>query len=171
MPTFRAIFDAEFAYVWSALRRLGVHPADLEDVTHEVFLRVYRRLGDYDRARPLRPWLFGFAYRAAADYRKLARHRREVPAFPDKDFADPAPPADEQLALRDRRALCELALSTLPLERRAVFVLHELEGRPVSEIAEALGVPANTAGSRLRIARTEFAAAAKRLLLQRKEAP
>jgi RNA polymerase sigma-70 factor (ECF subfamily) len=163
-PRFRAVFEGELDYVWSTLRRLGVQPADLEDVAHDVFLSLYRRMGDYDATRPLRPWVFGFSYRAAADYRKLARHRREVRADSERDVADPAPPADEQLAQHARHALFERALDALPLERRAVFVLHEVEGRTVAEIAATLGVPANTAGSRLRTARVEFAAAAKRLL-------
>jgi RNA polymerase sigma-70 factor (ECF subfamily) len=65
-PPFRAVFDQEFGYVWNTLRRLGVRNADLEDVTHEVFLVFHRRMADYDPARPLRP--------------KLARHRHEVPS-------------------------------------------------------------------------------------------
>jgi RNA polymerase sigma-70 factor (ECF subfamily) len=168
---FRTIFEGEFRYVWNTLRRLGVRPVDLEDVVHDVFFRLYRRLGDYDPTRPLRPWVFGFSYRAAADYRKLARHRREARTESERDIRDPSPLADERLVDCDRRALLERALDALPLERRAVFVLHELEGRPVAEIATTLGVPANTAGSRLRTARTEFAAAAKRILLRQKEAP
>jgi RNA polymerase sigma-70 factor, ECF subfamily len=166
-PRFRAIFDGEFKYVWNTLRRLGVRPADLEDVTHDVFLRLYRRMDDFDPARPLRPWVFGFAYRTAADHRKLARHRREV--ITDSDRAiDSSPAADEQLAELDQRALFERALDALTLEQRAVFVLHEIDEQPIAQIAIALDLPANTAWSRLRAARAEFAAAAKRIALQRR---
>src|SRR5580658_2891468 len=76
--SFRAVFDAECAYVWTTLRRLGVADRDVEDVTHETFLRVAAHLHEYDAARPVRPWLFVFAMRMARDYRRLARHRREV---------------------------------------------------------------------------------------------
>lgn len=156
------IFDEHFDYVWSALRRLGVRDADVEDLVHEVFLKIHLRSGDYDGERPVRPWIFGFAYRVAADYRRLARHRVEVLHAPT-DTADPARPVDEQLAAAEDRALLEAALGSVDVDRRAVFLLHDVDGVPVPEIAATLGVPLNTAYSRLRLAREEFAAAARRL--------
>src|SRR5262245_54912952 len=77
-PQFADVFLNEFSYVWSALARLGIEPCDREDLAHEVFCRVYRRLSDYDPARPLRPWLFGFAFRLASDHRRQARRRFEL---------------------------------------------------------------------------------------------
>jgi RNA polymerase sigma-70 factor, ECF subfamily len=159
---FRAAFEQELDYVWTTLRRLGVREADLEDVAHEVFLRVHRRFADYDRARPIRPWLFGFAARVAADYRKLARHRREVWAD-GHDAIDPAPLADEQLAALDARALVARGLESLDLDKRAVFVAHDLDGLTAQQIAEALELPLFTVYSRLRVARERFAASVKRL--------
>src|SRR5688500_8164340 len=57
--TFEGVYRSEFAYVWQSLRRLGVAPSDLEDLAHDVFLKVHKALPTYDRARPLKPWLFG----------------------------------------------------------------------------------------------------------------
>jgi RNA polymerase sigma-70 factor, ECF subfamily len=168
---FRAVFEGEFTYVWNALRRLGVRPSDLEDVTHEVFIRVYRRFDDFDASRALRPWLFGFAYRGAADYRRLARHRHEVSSEISNDASDPTLSAEDQLVERDNRAILDRALDSVPLERRAILVLHELEGRAIPEIAEALGLPVNTAYSRLRIARGELSQAIGRIRAQKREAP
>ena len=108
-PSFRAIFEAELTYVWNALRKLGVHPSDLEDVAHEVFVVVHRHLGDYDPTRPLRPWLFGICVRVASDYRRLARHRREVAPGPVEP-SDPAPAADEHLERRQAQQLVSEAL-------------------------------------------------------------
>ena len=62
---FRKLFDAESAYVWKTLRRLGVAPSDIEDVASNVWLVVHRRLDSYDGTKPLRPWLFGIAFRVA----------------------------------------------------------------------------------------------------------
>src|SRR5262245_32120237 len=76
--SFAELFEEYFAYVWHSLRRLGVPERDLEDVTHDVFIRVYGRLDTRDPARPLRPWLFGFALRLAAEYRRRARNRLEL---------------------------------------------------------------------------------------------
>lgn len=156
------VFDEHFRYVWSSLRRLGVREGDLEDLAHEVFLRVHANLDEYDPARPLRPWLFGFAYRVAADHRRLARHRIELTGVV-AEAVDPHPPADERFAAAEDRALMKQALDQLDVERRAVLVLHHLDGVPVAEIAAVLGVPVNTAYSRLRLAREQLAQTLKTL--------
>lgn len=168
-PPFRALFEAELSYVFHTLHRLGVRHADLEDVTHEVFVAVHRALPDYDPARPLRPWLFGFAFRFASDYRRRARFSREVPREPAVEIADEAPRADEQIEAEQARQMVIDALQALPLERRAVLVMHDIDGCAMPEIADTLSIPLNTAYSRLRIARADFKAAVKRVRLRRGE--
>jgi RNA polymerase sigma-70 factor (ECF subfamily) len=159
---FRALFEREFDYVWVSLRRLGVHARDLEDVAQEVFFRVHRRLDEYDPSRPIRPWLFAFAFRCASDWRRLARHRVEVLLDPG-EFATDTCAADEALARTEDVALFMRALEALEMDRRAVFVLFELDGCPMKEIAELVGIPLFTGYSRLRTAREEFTAAVRRL--------
>jgi RNA polymerase sigma-70 factor (ECF subfamily) len=161
-----ALFDDHFDYVWGTLRRLGVPSADLEDLVHEVFLKIHLRRADYDDTRNVRPWLFGFAYRVAADYRRLARHRVEVRGA-TADVADDQTRADDRVAMNEERALLKAALECVEVERRAVLVLHDLDEVPIPEVALALEIPLNTAYSRLRLARNEFAIAAKRLRLAR----
>jgi RNA polymerase sigma-70 factor, ECF subfamily len=158
-PAFRALFEAEFSYVSHTLRRLGVREADLEDVAHDVFITVHRLLPQYDPRRPLRPWLFGVAFRVASDYRRLARHTREVSQQPRGEPVDGALPADEQLAAEQARRLVIEALGELELDRRAVLVMHDIDGHAMPEIAQALSIPLNTAYSRLRLARVELRAA------------
>ena len=55
------------------------------------------------------------------------------------------------------------ALETLDLERRAVIVMHDWDGEPMPEVARALGIPLNTAYSRLRLARQDLGVAVKRV--------
>lgn len=157
-----AVFDENFDYVWNTLRRFGVRDADLEDLVQDVFLKIHVRSADYDAARPLRPWLFGFAYRVAADYRRLARHRVEA-LHGTTDVAAAEPSADDRIHTREEKALVRQALESVDLDRRAVLILHDLDEVPVPEIAHALDIPLNTAYSRLRLARAEFASAARRL--------
>jgi len=159
---FRAIFECEFDYVWSSLRRLGVHTRDIEDVAQELFVHVYRRFDEYDPSRPIRPWLFAFAYRCASDWRRLARHRIEAQLDVEHRPSETPGPDHAIDAGRDR-ALVLQSLEGIDLERRAVFVLYELDETPIKTIAETLGIPLFTAYSRLRVARQEFAAAAQRL--------
>jgi RNA polymerase sigma-70 factor (ECF subfamily) len=166
IPTLRDLFTMHAGYVWNTLRRLGVPPSDLEDLTHDVFLQVDRHLADFDTTRPVRPWLFGFAYRIASQHRRRAYRRRETYGEPDTAL-HPGPPPDEQLEADERRRLVLDALQRIELERRAVFVLYEIDGTPMAEIAQSLGIPVNTAYSRLRTARAEFAAAVKSLRAQK----
>ena len=154
-PKVSEVFQAEYSYVSNTLRRLGVREADLEDVAHEVFLAVHRRLSTYDPSRPLRPWLFGIAFRAASDYRRLARHHREV-SDEHIDVADDAPGADDHVFARQARELVGKALDVLDLDKRAVLVMCDIDGHSVPEIAAALNIPLNTAYSRLRLARAQF---------------
>jgi len=163
---FRALFRAQCAYVLDSLRRLGVAPADLDDMAQEVFLVAFRHHPQYDRARPIRPWLFAFAAGVAANYRRLARHHREA-APVDDVAADGAPLADEGLDAARDRELVLAALDALDPDRRAVLILADIDGVPAPEIAAALKVPLNTAYSRLRLAREDFTAAARRLLARR----
>ena len=153
---FRSMFEAEYPFVCGVLRRAGVRHADVEDAAHEVFLVLLRRIKDYDRSKPLRPWLVGIAVRVAADQRRLARHTRELLTDAADDNAAPSTIArfDRQL---DRKRAWQI-LEPLPDERRAVYVLHELLGFSMPEVAEQLGIPLNTGYTRLRLARADLAA-------------
>lgn len=165
---FRVIVEGEFDYVWITLRRLGVQPRDLEDVVQDVFVNLYRRLDLYDPSRPIRPWLFAFALRAASDWRKQARHRVEVLGQP-VDVAGNTPAPDEAMARNEDRELVLRALEDVEIERRAVFILYEIDGCSMKDIVESLRIPLFTGYSRLRVAREEFTAAVRRLVAQRGE--
>jgi len=166
-PSFRDVFEGHCAYVWTTLRRLGVEERDVEDITHDTFVRIAAHLGEYDPSRPIRAWLFVFALRMARDYRRLARRRHEVVGVLPGDAALEAPAADELIAARETHALVTEALCSLDWDKRAVFVACELEELPIAEVAESLGIPRNTAASRLRLARVEFTKAVHRLAKRR----
>lgn len=168
-PSFRALFEQEFSYVWNVLKRLGVSERDLEDLTQQVFLQVHGQLATFDANRPLRPWLFAFAFNAASNHRNLARHRVEL-CVVAPEMPDPVALADEQLITRQELELAELALARVSLDRRAILLLHELEGHSIPEVARTLDMPLNTAYSRLRLARQEYELAVRRLRAERGEA-
>lgn len=159
---FSALYAQEVSWVWQTLRRLGVPPHDLDDLTQEVFVTAWQRLDSYDDRRPLRPWLFGIAFRVASARRNRAHVSREVPDDA-LDVKDERPSPEDDAAAAKTRALVLKALETLRLERRAVFILHDLEGQSIPEVAAVLEVPVNTAYTRLRAARQEFAEAFRKL--------
>jgi len=152
--TFRELFDAEFNYVCRVLRRLGVREADMEDVAQQLFVSVHRRFDELEPSRGTRAWLFSFALRASANYRRLARHREreELPAESPASTPDP----EQQATRGEARQQVLTALDALPTERRTVFVMHDIEGFTAPEIAEQMEIPLNTVYSRIRLARAEF---------------
>jgi RNA polymerase sigma-70 factor (ECF subfamily) len=159
---FRELFDEHFPYVWHTLRRLGVAHRDLEDLAHDVFLEVYRARDRYDPVRPLRAWLFGFAFRVASHHRRSARQRYEV--LDDRgETLDAAPTALERVIASEALGVAHAALEAVELNRRAVFLMHEVDGFSIPEVSEALSIPLNTAYSRLRLARQEFRERVRRL--------
>jgi len=159
---FQTVYREQIAWVVHTLRRLGVPSASLEDVAHDVFVAVHRQLPSYDPMRPLRPWLFSFAYRMARDHRALA-HRRHETAGPIDHALDPALPADERVDEERLRSLLHRVLAELDFDKRSMVLMHDLEGMTVPAIAEILGIPVNTAYSRLRLARAEFERTLQRL--------
>jgi RNA polymerase sigma-70 factor (ECF subfamily) len=165
---FRALFDAEASYMRHSLRRLGVREADLDDAVVDAFLAVNKHLSEYEISRPPRPWLFGFALRIASSQRRLARNRREV--FESIEIEDPMRLADEVLAAEQTRQQVLAALDEVDLDRRAVLVLHDLEGHSMPEVTDSLSIPLNTGYSRLRLAREDFAAAMRRIQARRRAA-
>jgi len=151
----RAIFREHYDFIWRTLRRLGLEAGRADDAAQLVFVTASRKL---DQIRPggERGYLFGIALRVASDARRASARRRERPLEHAGDAADPRPLAEEVLDERRARALLDVALARLPLELQVVFVLHELEELPMSEIAALVGIPHGTVASRLRRARVEF---------------
>ena len=154
-------FQKELDYVCRTLRRLGTPPSEVEDLAQEVFLALRRSWAEYDATRPLRPYLFGIAFRIASAHHR--KSRREV-AFGVLELGDTGPGPDDALQTKQARAMVLAALERIPLPRRAVLVMHELDDVPVREVASVLAIPLFTAYSRLRKARRELEAAIKRMV-------
>jgi RNA polymerase sigma-70 factor, ECF subfamily len=160
-PQFRALFEQELGYVYRSLKRLGCRPGDVEDLAQEIFVAVYAKLDTFDPSRPLRPWLFGFVARSAANYRRLARHRRE--RFDDVEVAENAASPESAALQNETRDLLMEALESVPFERRTALIMHDIDGFEAKEIADALTIPVNTVYSRVRLARDDLKKAVRRL--------
>jgi RNA polymerase sigma-70 factor (ECF subfamily) len=154
-------FQKELDYIYRTLRRLGTSATEVEDLAQDVFLALRRAWPQYDTTRPLRPYLFGIAFRIASAHHR--KSRREV-AFGVVDVDDTGPSPDDVLQSRQARALVLAALERIPLPRRAVLVMRDIDDVPIDAVASVLGIPLFTAYSRLRKARRELEAAVRRLL-------
>jgi RNA polymerase sigma-70 factor (ECF subfamily) len=149
------VYREHVPYVWRSLKHLGVREADLEDVAHDVFIVVGRKLDGFEERSSLKTWIYGICLRTAADYRGRAFRRREVlhgelPAAAER--SSPAVQERELAGKRQRSRLVEL-LAALTVEQREVFVLYEIEELTMREVAEVLSCPLQTAYSRLHAAR------------------
>jgi RNA polymerase sigma-70 factor (ECF subfamily) len=152
--TTRELFETYAGFVMRTVRRLGARPSDTEDVTQEVFMTVHRRIADLHPDVHPRSWLFGIARRVVANYLRKAHRLREQPSNDLSPVARADDDPAKELQLTRERALLERALGRLDTDKREVFVLFELEGLGMQEVADMVGCPLNTAYSRLYAART-----------------
>jgi RNA polymerase sigma-70 factor (ECF subfamily) len=152
-------YQQEITYVFHALRWLGARPQEIEDLAQEVFIALRRSWPHYDASRPLRPYLFGVAFRVVSMQRRKRKH--EV-TFANLEVREGGPGPDEELQAKQARATVLRALEKLPLRRRAVLLMHDLEEVPMAQVARSLSIPLFTAYSRLRKARKELEAAIRR---------
>jgi RNA polymerase sigma-70 factor (ECF subfamily) len=155
-----AAFDRELDYIFETLRRLGAKPGEVEDLAHDVFVVLHRNWSSLDLERPLRPYLFGVAFRIVSANRR--RRSRELP-YAVPDIEDRAPGADRVLESQQSVELLLAGLERVPLPRRAVIILHELDGVPIVDVARTPGITRFGAYARLHKGLKELAAAVRRL--------
>jgi RNA polymerase sigma-70 factor (ECF subfamily) len=141
-------FQAE---VYGLCVRLLNHRHDAEDVTQEVFLRVFRSLGGWDSTRPLKPWIMGIAVNRCRTWLTQRARRPELVDYLQDTVPGRTPDDSAELLQEIQSALAELRL-----EYRMVFVLFHEQGQPYEEIAEALDRPVGTIKTWLHRARMEI---------------
>lgn len=139
------------ADVFGLCCRLLGHRHDAEDVTQEVFLRIFRSLRGWDSTRPLKPWILGIAVNRCRTWLgqrskrpELLDHLQETVAAREVDDAS-------ELLSEIRAGLAEMRL-----DYRTVFVLFHEQGQPYEEIAQALERPVGTIKTWLHRARQEL---------------
>jgi RNA polymerase sigma factor (sigma-70 family) len=140
-------FQAE---VYGLCVRLLGHRHDAEDVTQEVFLRVFRSLHRWDESRPLKPWVMGITVNRCRTWLTQRARRPELVDYLQDTV--PAPVADDAAELLHE---IQTAVAALRPEYRTVFVLFHEQGQPYEDIAAALDRPVGTIKTWLHRARLE----------------
>ena len=130
--------------------RLLHHRQDAEDVTQEVFLRVFRSLRRWDKARPLKPWIMTIAVNRCRTWLTQRSRRPELVDYLHETAA--GPPADDVAELTRE---IQAALADLRDDYRLVFTLFHEQGLPYEEIAEVVDKPVGTVKTWLHRARLE----------------
>ncbi|MCR9162543.1 MAG: RNA polymerase sigma factor [Nannocystaceae bacterium] len=151
-PRLEALYRQHHGFVWSSLLRLGVPGSCVDDACQDVFLIVFRRLADFEGRSEIRTWLFAIARRVAFRHRRGAqRAERKVKAL----AAEPRRLISLEELFEKRRAaeLVLEAMDALDEDKRAAIVMHVLEGMSGPQVAETLGLPVDTAYSRIKAGR------------------
>jgi RNA polymerase sigma-70 factor (ECF subfamily) len=150
-------------FVWRVARRLGVPEPALEDVMHDVFIVVQRRLDEYDGRAAMTTWLYHITRGVVSNYRRgktrEARRLELVGQTPTRRPTDP----EGMTAKRQAAQFVRIFLESLDQDKRPIFELVDVEGMPVPDAAKICGIKLNTAYSRLRAARKLFSEAAGQL--------
>ena len=146
---------------WRTVRRLGVREADVEDVCQRVFEVVHRQLPEFRGDARLTTWLFGIVRRVVSDHRRSAYERRRE--LHEEVELEAAPGQERAVAEREARALLDQLLDELDEDKRVVFVLCELDGMAVKDVAELIDAPVQTVYSRLHAARDKISRGVERL--------
>jgi len=149
------LYDRHATFVWRVAKRLGVPDAALEDVVHDVFVIVHRRLDDYDGRAALTSWLYGIT-RGVASNRRRGRAREAQRIERAQPRPDTLPPTDEAAQRREAAAFVRRFLGELDASKREMFTMVDLEGMSVKDAAILASVNVNTAHARLRAARLAF---------------
>jgi RNA polymerase sigma-70 factor (ECF subfamily) len=155
-------FKAHFDSLWRLAARLGVPAEHVDDVVQDVFVTANRRAAEITPGSERR-FLLSATLKISANYRRRRRTQHDALGRIERAPRDTQPDAEQLLAQKQLRELLEVALGALSEEQRNVFVLHELEGFQVPEIAALLEVPIGTVASRLARAREKFSKQAARL--------
>ena len=138
-----------------------------EDLVQEVFIRVYRHIGRFDRSKKFSTWIYTIASNLAKnELRNRSRNPLVLFQTIKKNWQDDDRPLqfedlnsrpDDLYRKRHLRELVEDSVAKLPAHHREVFVLRELEGKSYEEIAEITATNLGTVKSRLNRARASFA--------------
>ena len=155
---FRVLYERHRSDVARLVFRMLGRRSDLEDVIQEVFVQVHKSLKDFRGQAKFSTWLHRVTVNVVLMHRRAARSR---PVFADEPPTEVTEPGDtvmpdEDAERRERMRAFERLLGRLADKKRIVFVLHELEGLPPSEIAQIVGAPVLTVRTRLFYARREL---------------
>lgn len=151
-----AIYREHADFVWRTLQRMGVDEHHLDDVSQEVFVVVMRKLSTFDGSSLMTTWLYGICLRVASSWRKRAWRHREQSVEDPSDWDPGGAGGDEQMGNHEARRRLQAVLDRMDVDKRAVFVMFEVEELSTSEMAVLLGVPPGTVHSRLHAAREQF---------------
>jgi RNA polymerase sigma-70 factor (ECF subfamily) len=155
----RKVFNVAYKFV-------GKHD-EAEDLTQDIFLKIFKSLDTFDRRANFQTWLISISRNLCIDHYRSVRKERET-IDRDVDANELTPPSKEPgpvalLEQRDRVTLLRQALSGLPDTLRTAVLMRDIQELSYQEIADKLRLPEGTVKSRINRGRTELARQIRRL--------
>jgi RNA polymerase sigma-70 factor, ECF subfamily len=149
----RKVFNVAYKFV-------GRHE-EAEDLTQDIFLKIFRSLGTFDRRANFQTWLISVSRNLCIDhYRSVRQERQSIDRSVDPGDLAPAAPGGGPIAAleqQDRVALLREAMAALPESLRTAVLMRDLQEFSYQEIADRLHLPEGTVKSRINRGRTELA--------------
>lgn len=124
---------------------------DADDLTQHVFLTMFHKLDQFNGQSKLETWLYRLATNEALQHLRRNKRRSTAPLVSEPATDDP-----DEIGATEEAQLLETAMTRLEPELRAILLLKEQQGLSYREIAETVGIPEGTVGSRLNRARKEL---------------
>src|SRR5579862_8117089 len=155
----RKVFNTAYKFV-------GRHD-QAEDLTQDIFLKIFRSLHTFDSRANFQTWLISVSRNLCIDhYRRVRKERETIDRDVDANELTPAstePSPMAPLEQRDRVALLREALASLPETLRTAVLMRDIQEMSYQQIADTLRLPEGTVKSRINRGRTELARHVKRL--------
>lgn len=154
IQAFETLYERHHRRVYSLCLRMVANPTEAEDLTQEVFVQLFRKIGSFRGESAFTTWLHRLTVNhVLMHFRKRGvRIEKTTEEGEIGEIQDILQSASERPHFVDRIALDE-AISQLPPGYRTVFVLHDIEGFEHTEVADLLGVSVGTSKSQLHKAR------------------
>ncbi len=164
LSTATQVCERYFAFVWRNARRLDIADDAVDDIVQDVLVVVHRRFPDFEWRSSLETWLYSILLRVISKHRRAVKRRNEHELLDEGlSYSLAIGDAIRDLEQRDAARLLHRLLDSVSDEKRAMVVAVEVEQMTMLEAAEALGIPATTAQTRLRTGRLQLAHAVTRL--------
>lgn len=163
----RMLVDTYSKRVFNMAYQFAGSYQEAEDLTQDIFLKLYHSLSKYDRAKNFTAWLLTLAKNHLIDsYRRTKWEKTNRDEFKEHFLARDTAEGPEVGLLREasRQAVWN-GLNSLPAETRIALILRDIQGKSYEEVAEILSLPIGTVKSRINRGRLELA----RILSSKKE--
>lgn len=154
---FHGLYRDHFDFVFRNLRRMGIPASSIDDALQEVYMVALRHIENYKEGSYAKAWLFAIGLRVARNYRRTLRRRGVAVPLAESRFHGRQPDPFEERERSEAHAILRAFLDSLDADKRAVFVMSELEQMSVPEIAQVVSANINTVYSRVHAARRDFA--------------